>query len=125
LSPTCSPATQEEIELVEWTQQAHRGSLDPVMQTLHRLVTLIAALLGGSAALLNKIPVPPLCMGASVSLLLLALGVALWGIMPASGRCRLNCPAEIKAERERNIKAKTRCLQATSGHLFAAFAVAV
>ena len=121
----CRPATAEEVELVEWASQARRNSLGTVSDALRQLVVLTTAVLGGSAALLNQVPVPAGFKAVAVVLLLGALGLALLGNMPLTARLHVNCPEDIRDESERGLLVKSRFLRAASAALFAAFAVLV
>jgi hypothetical protein len=116
--------TAEEEELVAWAEEAVRKGLHSVNEALGRMVTLLTALLAGSAALLVQVPMPKGCKGAAVALLLIALASALWGSLPREALLAVNCPDDVRAERERGAAFKMRCLRVASVALVLAFGFA-
>ena len=115
--------TKEELELVAWAEEAVSKSLGTVQEGLRQMVTLTTALLAGSAALIDKLPLALGCKALSVLLLVLALASALWGALPQEATLDVRCPDEIKAVRDRGRRWKMNCLKFASGCLLAAFLV--
>ncbi len=116
----CRPATAREVELLEWAEEAHRNSLGVLTESLRQLVTLSAAILGGSAALYNQIPVSQSCKAVFFVLLLGVLGVSLWGAYPLTATVLYM--EDVQAAREKWIVRRSRYLAVASLLLFIAFA---
>jgi len=118
-------ATSEEVEALEWAIEARRKQLGYLGDALQRLVVLETALLGGSAALLNQVPAPTACKTIAVVLLLVSLGLSLFGVNPITERFDPNCAKEIIAARQRGVERRSRLLYWSCVCLFAAIAVIV
>ena len=58
-------------------------------------------------------------------LLLVSLAFSLWGVLPYGGVLDSSRPYQVKEIRERGFILKDRCLRATAGFLFVAFAAAL
>jgi hypothetical protein len=119
------PATEEEIELAQWGAEAYRKSIETVHEANRQLVVLTTAVLGGFAALMDKIPMPMLAKAAGMVLLLAALGASILGTMPMNASLNPSCVTDLKPERERGLAAKSTILKIASGLLFASFAFIV
>ena len=122
---TVRAATDEEIEAVEWASEVRRKQLSILGDALQRLVVLETAILGGSAALLNQVPVPAGCKTIAVVLLLASLALSLIGASPVSVSYPPNCPEEIIEARRQAGRRRELLLQFSGGLMFAAFAVIV
>ena len=92
-------------------------------EALGRMVALISALLAGSTALLTQTPLPALGNVLGVGLLLIGLGIALWGSLPREVLIDPLCPADIEEKREALAAFKRNCLRGASAALLLAFAV--
>jgi hypothetical protein len=118
-------ATDEEIEAVEWATEIRRKQLGILGEALQRLVVLETAVLSGSAALLNQIPIPSGCKTLAVIFMLIALALSLLGAGPVSANYALNCPEEIIAARQSAARWRKILLRFSGLLLFMAFAVIV
>jgi hypothetical protein len=116
----CRPSTIKETELFEWAEETHRNSLGVLTDSLKQLVTISSAVLGGSAALYNLIPMSNSCKVIFFILLLGVLGISLWGGFPLTASVLFT--EDIEAARERGITRRSRCLRIASALLFTAFA---
>jgi hypothetical protein len=113
----------EELELVAWAEEAASKGVGAVHEGLRQLVTLTTALLAGSAALLDKLPVSTACKVVFAGLLLVALATSLWGSLPREVTVDVHRPDKIKAARARSRRQKMACLKAASTCLVLAFCV--
>lgn len=113
-------STAEEIELAEWADETYRKSLAVVTDDLKQLVTLSTALLGGTVALYNQMPVPAFFKAAFFLLVLGTLGLSLLGSYPITATVLHD--QDIKAARDRGISRRSNFLLWANFLLFAAFA---
>jgi hypothetical protein len=112
-------ATNEEIRLFEWAEEVQKKSLNVVTDSLKQLVTLTIALLGGTAALYNQLPVAAPFKALFFITLLGTLGVSLWGMYPIVSR--IECVEDIRDAREKSLPHRLWFLWLASVLLFAAF----
>lgn len=114
-----SPQTRE---LFAWADECVRKGIQVYNEALARIVTLSAALLAGSAALLGQMPASPWSKAIAALLLMASLGVSLWGGLPREAHIDTNNSRAIEQERQRGLTVKARCLKTASACLFLAFA---
>ena len=110
--------TYEQVELIEWQEETRRKSLGVVSDSLRQLVTLAAAILGGTAALYGQIPVLPAVKALFSILLFGVLGLSLWGSYPITATT--SCIEDIKRARDQGIARRSWFLWAAYVLLFVA-----
>jgi hypothetical protein len=113
------------LEHTHWARRVIAGDLEAVHDTLSRLVTLTAALLGGATVALGHLPVSPMARTIVVALLFAAMGFSLWGSLPWSRKVNPAFPLEAQALRTRLARAGMRWVWATVLCIFFGFAVLV
>jgi hypothetical protein len=110
--------TAEEIEHVEWAEATIRNAPGILRDSLRQLITLDTALLAGSAAFLDKMPMPKSLKALAAICLLLSLFGALWGSLPREAQVCPNAPAAIKRVRAVNLAGRLWWLKWASFFLF-------
>lgn len=118
----CEP-TAEERELFNWSEEIASKEIGLVHDSLRHLVTLTAALLAGSAAVLNQVVLAPWCKVAGLSLLLVSLIAALWGSLPITASFEPGHLDGIRKARAGGLRFRTRCLKVTAWCLVLALTV--
>ena len=113
--------TYEQQQLIEWEEETHRKSIDVMMDALKQLITLTAAIIGGTAVLYGQIPVAPIIKGIFSLLLLSVLGLALWGAYPITATTVYI--EDIKRVLDDGITRRSRLLLWAYILLFAAFSI--
>jgi hypothetical protein len=117
------PATADEIEQVQWAEEAARNAGRTLLEGLRQLITLNTALLAGSAAFLSQLAMPKAAKGIGAGLLLISLVCALWGSVPREIQVCPYMPSEIKRTRETVATRRLFWLKFASLSLALAFAV--
>jgi len=115
--------TAEEIEQVTWAEEAIRAAPGLLRDNLRQLITLDTALLAGSAAFLDKMPMLKELKVLGVALLLISLFSALWGSLPREAQVCPYAPDEIRRARATNLNARLWSLRAAGTFLFLALVV--
>ena len=120
--PEGQAPTTEEVELFAWADQAHKNGMEHLHTALDRMVTLITALLAGSAAFYVQLPASPAVKGTAALLLMLGLVAALVGWLPMLKRFDISDPEEIQKVRGQLQSYKIACLRVCCTCLWLAFA---
>ena len=120
LDPALTPS--HDRELFAWADETSRRNVSTLNDSLRQLVALSTALLAGSAALVDKMPAERGFKGLSAMLLMLCLGLSLFGSIPRTAYIDTNNSAAIEDERDRGLKFKKGFLCAAAMCLFLAFA---
>ncbi|HEY7427453.1 MAG TPA: hypothetical protein VH682_24680 [Gemmataceae bacterium] len=110
--------TADELEQVTWAEEAIRTAPVLLRDSLRQLITLDTALLAGSAAFLDKMPMPWGLKAMAAVCLLLSLFGALWGSLPREAQVCPYAPNAIKHVRESNLTARLWWLKWASAFLF-------
>jgi hypothetical protein len=119
-APEGEEPTPEEIEQVKWAEEAARNAPALLRDSLRQLITLGTALLAGSAAFLNQVPMPKWMKALGAACLLLSLFGALWGNFPRELLVCPYAPEEIRRARERSLANRLWWLKWAGTWLFAA-----
>jgi hypothetical protein len=102
--------TPDDIELSKWGSEAIKQTETSLQDGLKQMVVLLTAVLAGSVNFLQTMPKFP--KGLMVSSFLLGLCFAVYGFLPRTLHFRPGCLTEMRAERERLLRIKDRCLTA-------------
>lgn len=116
--------TWEQEYYCDWADQLHRNSLTVLDERLQRLVTLNAAILGGSFVF-GQAVLSPGSRIVAVICLIASLLCALLGTFPKESNADRTCAYQVKACLEETVRFRGRMLKIASALLVAAFSAAL
>jgi hypothetical protein len=113
------------MEYTAWARRVLVGSLETVHDTLTRLVTLSAALLGGAAVALNNFPIAKQTRSLALLLFFASLTFSLWGSLPWKNKVNPAFPLDVKLLQEQMAKKGMFWIRVTVACIFCGFALLV
>ena len=119
------PATPDEIFFAEWGEQTLKQSAPALQDSLQKLITLDAALIGGVLIALKEDVLPPIFRLSVIVCFLVSLGAAMCGVQPLWRNVTMGCAEEIKAYQFDTIRRKSFWIRAAYACLIIGFALAI
>ena len=117
------PPTPEGDFYVAWGQETFKRNLTFANEVLRSLLTVSASMLGGSAAFLHN-QLPPVALTLVAILFLVAMLVALVGVLPHEGQVDLRIPEAIRRHKKAALEKKLKFIEYASMFLIAGFIIA-
>lgn len=115
------PPSGEERFLLDWGRETLKGSYESARDAVRQLLNLIVALLGGGVLLGEHSKIHPALQGAAMVCLLLALMMAIQGILPFDREVDLSRPDDIAQFKQESLRIKARSIKGIAIFLAAAF----
>jgi len=109
-------ATPEEDRLIEWGWETYKERIPNLIAALQRVMTIDAALIGGSVALLKPDMMANDCRLVVIFLFIISLAATMIGLFPRKGE--YDWGGDTKAFKDRIARFKSICLWIAYGFFF-------